>query len=253
MKALEMVDSRLMELKLHGIRESWHQRLKQSQTEDLGYEGFFSLVLEDEASWRRNTRIKRLMKRAAFRQPASAEGIDYSTPRGLDKKLIADLAGCRFVLDGGNVIIHGPTGVGKSYLASALGNASCRHGYSTLFFRMNTLIEQTTLTRAKGTYLNLVKRLGVCDLLILDDFGIKPLTPQQFQDLYDILDERSEDKATVVTTQLPVENWSEAIADPITCEAITDRLVSKAVTIHMKGDSYRKRNRGGKDRKLDKV
>ena len=144
-------------------------------------------------------------------------------------------------MDGTNVIIEGPTGVGKTYLASALGHAACRQGYSTLFYRMNALIEQTTLARAKGTYLNLVKRLAGADLLILDDFGIKPLAPQQYQDLYDILDERSEGKATVVTTQLPAENWSEVIDDAVTCEAITDRLASRAVIIQMKGTSYRKK------------
>ena len=97
------------------------------------------------------------------------------------------------------------------------------------------------LARVKGSYFTLLKKLASCELLILDDFGIKPLAPQQYQDLYDILDERSGGKSTIVTTQLPPENWGEVIGDPITCEAVTDRLVSRATSIHMKGDSYRKR------------
>ena len=143
--------------------------------------------------------------------------------------------------EGFNILIDGPTGVGKSYLASAIGQTACRHGHTAIFLRMNTLIEQTMLARVKGSYLTLLKKLASCELLILDDFGIKPLAPQQYQDLYDILDERSEGKSTIVTTQLPPENWGEVIGDPITCEAVTDRLVSRATSIHMKGDSYRKR------------
>lgn len=116
---------------------------------------------------------------------------------------------------------------------------------------MNNLVEHFLLARAKGTYLNLLKRLAACDLLILDDFGIKPLDPQQYQDLYDVLDERGEDKSTLITTQVPIENWGEIIADPVTCEAVTDRLVSVAIKLEMKGASYRPKKPRGKS-KLDK-
>ena len=110
---------------------------------------------------------------------------------------------------------------------------------------MNSLIEQFALARAKATYLNLLKRLAGCELLILDDFGIKALTPGQYQDLYDVIDERGDEKSTIIATQVPIENWNEVIPDPVTCEAVTDRLVSVAKTIVMKGNSYRpKRPRG---------
>ncbi len=177
------------------------------------------------------------------------EGIDFTTSRGLDKKQIAGLASGRFIRDGMNIVILGPTGVGKSYLASAIGNASCRNGVTTLFFRMNALIEQMMLARAKGTYLHIVRKLAACELLILDDFGIKPLSAQQFQDLYDVLDERGEGKPTIITSQLPAANWNEVIADPVTCEAVTDRIVSRAIVIQMRGESYRRKKGaiGGKD------
>jgi DNA replication protein DnaC len=233
----------LLELKLHGIREVLENRLSQARNKGLGYEEFLSMLLQDEAEYRRNTRVKRLLKRAAFRQPASLEEFDFTVPRGLDKKVLQDLGGGSFILEGINILILGPTGVGKSYLSSAIGNAACRSGHSTLFYRMNALIEQMLLARAKGTYLNLLRRLSLCDLLVLDDFGIKPLNPQQFQDLYDVLDERGEDKSTIVTSQVPVENWNEVITDPVTCEAVTDRLASRAIRLQMKGDSYRKRRR----------
>jgi DNA replication protein DnaC len=235
----DRIDSLATNLKLHGIKENLTRRIKQAMDDKLGHEDFLNLLLHDEADFRKNNRIQRLLRVASLRQPASIENFDWSHPRGLDKKVIADLATCRFIREGYNVIIMGPTGVGKTHIASALGNTACRNGHSTLSFRMNTLVEQIGMARAKGTYLNLVKRLAGCDLLILDDFGIKPLVPQQFQDLYDILDERSEAGPTVMTSQLPVANWNEVIGDPVTCEAITDRLVSRAIIIQMKGGTYR--------------
>ena len=167
------------------------------------------------------------------------ESIDLSTARGLDKRTISDLATMRFVREGFKVIIMGPTGVGKTFLASALGHSACRNNVVTLFFRMNHLLEQLAWYRAKGGYLNLLKRLVGCELLILDDFGIKPLLAQQYQDFYDILDERGEGKPLVMTSQLPVENWKEVIADPVSCEAISDRIASGAIKIILKGNSYR--------------
>lgn len=247
-KSTEML---LLELKLHGIRENMARRLKETHDSSVGFEEFLSLILQDELDHRRNARIKRLLKTAAFRQAASLESLDLSTPRGIDKKLMADLCGCRFIRDGLNILVLGATGVGKTFLASAIGNAACRSGYSTLFFRMNTLIEQTTLARAKGTYLNLLRRLTVADLLILDDFGIKPLLPQQYQDLYDILDERSEGKSTIITSQLPVANWSEVIADPVSCEAISDRLASRAIKLDVIGPTQRLKRRPRVEEELD--
>lgn len=239
----------LLDLRLHGIRDGFEHRLKLAQKEQIGYEEFFNSTLQDEFDYRRAARIKRLTKRAAFRQPASLEGLDYTTNRGLDKRLIRDLSDCGFIDDGVNIVIEGPTGVGKSYLSQALGETACRRGHTTLFYRMNSLIEQFALTRAKGTYLNLLKRLRAIDLLILDDFGIKPLLPQQYQDLYDVIDERSEDKSTIITSQVPVENWNEIIDDPVTCEAITDRLAAVSHKIIMKGESYRpKRTRKSKEK-----
>ena len=140
--------------------------------------------------------------------------------------------------------------MGKSFLANAIGNNLCRLGISVAFYRMNALIEKIHLERAKGTYITFLKKISAFDLIILDDFGIKPLEPQEYQDLYDIIDERGDEKPLIITTQVSPENWSEIISDPVTCEAVTDRIVSQAMTIKMKGDSYRKRRK--KTVKLDK-
>lgn len=238
---LNLVDQYLVELKLHGVRETLSTRMKQAKEGALAHDDFLNLCLHDEAQFRKNARVQRLLRNASFRNNANLEGIDLTTPRGIDKKLIQDLSTASFINDGLNVLIMGPTGVGKTHLATALGNAACRHGHSTLFYPINLLVEKLLLSRAQGNYLHLLKKLGSTNLLVLDDLGIKPLTPTSYQDLYDILDERAENKATIITTQLPPENWSEVIADPIVCEAITDRIVTRSVRIMMKGDSYRKK------------
>lgn len=251
MTTSEVATHQMIELKLTGMRETYPLRAKQAREQDLTREDFFALLLQDELEYRKAARLKRLLQRAAFRCPAVLEDIDLKLDRGIDRKQLKELASCRFIDDGINILILGPTGVGKTHLASAIGNAACRMGYVTQFFRMNTLIEQLTLARARGTYLNLIKRLASCDLLILDDLGIKPLEAQHYQDLYDVVDERGEDRSTIVTSQLPVENWSEVIADPVSCEAISDRLSATSIRMVMKGESYRtKRQR--KQTSLDK-
>ncbi len=235
----ETISYQMASLRLAGMRDTYELRAKQAREQSLSCEDFLGLLIQDEVEFRQSAKIKRLLKTAALRCSSTLEEIDTRTDRGIDKKLLRELATCRFIDDGLNILILGPTGVGKTHTASAIGNAACRQGYTTLFYRMNTLIEQLMLARAKGTYLNLIKKLASSDLLILDDFGIKPLEPQHYQDLYDVVDERGEEKSTIITSQLPVENWNEVINDPVTCEAITDRLSSMAIRMIMKGSSYR--------------
>lgn len=239
MTTINTITNQLIELKLTGMRETFSVRSGQARKEQLSNEQLLSILLQDEIDHRRSARIKRLLKTASFRQKACLQEFDLKTARGLDGSTMNDLATSRFIDDGLNIVILGPTGVGKTYLSTAIGNNACKAGHSVLFFRLNSLIEQLVLARAKATYLNLLKRIAVVDVLILDDFGIKPLEPQHFQDLYDVLDERGEEKSTIVTTQVPVESWGEIIADPVSCEAITDRLVAVAIRLEMTGDSYR--------------
>ena len=238
--SLNLTEQYLMELHLKGVRESLSLRVKESLDSDLSYEDFLNLILFDEAQYRRNLRRQRLVKSAGFRSHASFEGIDYDKTRNFDKKLIQELSNMRFLDEGLNIMIYGATGVGKTYLATAIGNHLCRNGKTTIFVKMNLLFEKIAMARAQGTYLNYLKKIRAADLLIVDDFGLKPLSEQQFQDFYDVLDERDNGKSTIITTQLPSENWDEVIKDPLVCEAISDRLTSKAIKILVKGPSKRK-------------
>lgn len=240
--ALNLTDQYLMELRLKGVREALAPRIKEAMDGDLGYEDFLNLILFEEVQYRRNERRQRLVKAAGFRSQASLEGIEYCPGRNFDKKFISEIAKMRFLDDGLNIVIIGATGVGKTYLATAIGNHLCRSGKSTLFVKTNLLFEKIALARAQGTYLHLLKKIRSVDLLIVDDFGLKPLTDLQFQDFYDVLDERDNGKSTILTTQLPPENWDEVISDPLVCEAISDRLTSKAINIKIKGPSKRRAN-----------
>lgn len=239
MQPLNQTDRYLSELSLKGMRESLGRRLKEALDADLGYEDFLNTILFDEVQCRQNARKQRLLKAAGFRIQASLEGLTYEKVRNLDKKQVQELANLRFLDDGINIMIFGATGVGKTYLATAIGNHICRSGRSVLFWKMNVLLEKLALSRAEGSYLNLLKKINAADLIIIDDFGIKALADQQYQDFYDVLGERESGKSTILTTQLPAENWNEVISDPLVCEAISDRLTAQAIKLHLKGPSKR--------------
>lgn len=241
-KPLSLVDQYLVELSLKGARETISRRIKESLDADLGYEDFLNLILFDELQFRKNVRQQRLIKAAGFRSNASLEGITYAANRNFEKRTIQELSKMNFLDDGINIMIYGATGVGKTYLATALGNHVCRNGRPVIFFKMNLLLEKIGLCRAEGNYLNFLKKIHACDLLIIDDFGIKALSKQQYQDLYDVLDERDNGKSTIVTTQLPSENWNEVIEDPLVCEAISDRLTARSIKLSIKGPSKRRDN-----------
>jgi DNA replication protein DnaC len=240
MEHLNLIESQLVELKLSGIKASLTRRLEEARQTSLSHVEFLNLVLQDEITNRKNARICRLQRNAGFRSQASCEGIDFTFPRGLNKRTIQDIVRGDYIDHGKNLLIFGPTGVGKTHIATAIGNSACRGGRSVLFLRMNTLIERIAISRAQGTWLNFLKKLSAPEILILDDFGIKPLCPQQFQDLYDVIDERGEGKSLIITSQVPVANWSEVISDPVVCEAITDRIVHKSEIVQLEGESYRK-------------
>ncbi|NJL23887.1 MAG: ATP-binding protein [Calothrix sp. SM1_5_4] len=239
MQALNQTDQYLTELSLKGVRESIGRRMKEALDADLSYSDFLNTILFDEVQFRQNARRQRLLKAAGFRTQASLEGITYEKVRSLDKRQVQEIAQLNFLEDGINIIVFGATGVGKTYLATAIGNHACRCGRSVLFWKMNVLLEKFALARAEGTYLNLLKKISSADLIIVDDFGIKALTGQQYQDFYDMLGERESGKSTILTTQLPAENWNEVIPDPLVCEAISDRLTARAIKLVLRGPSKR--------------
>lgn len=184
----------------------------------------------------------RVRERAKLRQSACLEDIDYRQPRGLDKSLITKLADCQWISNHQNLILTGPTGVGKSYLACAFAQKACRGGFNTVYARMSRLFEDLSLAKGDGRYIKMLAGFAKTDLLVLDDYGLAKLNREQRHDLLEILEDRHGVRSTLVTSQLPLEHWHEQIGDPTLADAILDRLVHNAHKIQLKGGSMRKNN-----------
>lgn len=247
---IEQTKNMMNAMRLSGMLGSLDVRIHEASTNGWGASEFISALVTDEKLYRDNKMIKRKIKAAQFRTDASLDKLDFTAKRTLTKAQVSDLRSLRFLIEPRNVILMGPTGVGKTYLATAVGNLVCHEGKIVIFMGMNVFIEKAAMTRADGSFMRFRERLIRADLLILDDLGIKKLPSSAVQDLYDILEERYQNKATMITSQLPIKNWREVIEDEVALEAIVDRLIHGSIKLDIEGDSYRKKR--GMDGKIDK-
>lgn len=231
---------RLHELRLTGMAQALEEQMRMPDLDGLAFEDRLALLVEREATFRDDRRLTRLLQTAKLRLAAAPEDVDFRSPRGLDKSLILRLSGGQWIRDQENVLISGPTGTGKSYLACALGHAACRLGLSTRFYRFSRLLGDLALARADGSYVKLLDRLAKAQLLILDDFGLTPLTDPQRHDVLEVLEDRYGRRATLVTSQLPFDHWHGILGDATFADAILDRLVHNAHTLTLKGASMRR-------------
>jgi DNA replication protein DnaC len=244
---IEQTREMMSRMKFFGMIETLDLRLHEARTNGWGHGDFISALITDEKLYRDDRAIKTRIRCAKFRTDASFEKLDLTGKRTIAKDQIQQLKSLKFLAEPRNVIILGPTGVGKTFLATAIGNHACREGYRVSFLGMNMFIEETTISRAAGHFLKLREKLVKADLLILDDLGIKPLPPTVAQDLYDILEERYQHKSTIITSQLPLNNWMEVIEDSVVLEAIMDRLIHGVIKVEINGESYRKKRGLKKD------
>lgn len=189
----------------------------------------------------RNRRLSSRLRRAKLKHNAALEDIDYRHPRGLDKSLIQSLAACQWVADHLNILITGPTGVGKTWLACALAQKACREGHTAQYLRLPRLLQEMAIAKGDGRYPKLLATLAKTEVLILDDWGLAKLTAENRRDLLEILEDRHGSRSTVATSQLPLEKWYDMIGDPTLADAILDRVVHNAYKINLKGGSMRKR------------
>jgi DNA replication protein DnaC len=234
---------KLHALKLTGMARAFSQQLATPDIEQLGFAERLGLLVDREMTERENRRLSTRLKKARLRQSATLEDLDTRTPRGLDKGLLVQLGAGQWLAEHLNVLICGPTGVGKSYLACALAHRACREGYTAHYTRLPRLLEDLALARADGTYPKLLARIARLDLLVLDDWGLAKLNDPQSRDLLEVLEDRYERRSTLVTSQLPTKHWHEVISDPTLADAILDRLVHNAYTLNLKGESMRKTKR----------
>ncbi|MCP4993776.1 MAG: ATP-binding protein [Gammaproteobacteria bacterium] len=238
---LEQTVTQLRALKLTGMAHALLSQIEQPGTyQDLPFEQRLQLLADCEQQDRDQRRQQRLLKAAKLKIAANPKDIDYQHPRGLKQSLVAHLLQCDWINKYQNLLLTGPCGSGKTYIACALGHAACRKGYRVKYYRLSRLLLELTQTKADGSYSKALQTLARLDLLILDDWGLEPLKGAQRNDLMEITDDRNASSSTLVISQLPTDQWYQSIGDNTLADAILDRLMHNAHRIKLKGESMRK-------------
>ncbi|ABM18315.1 IS21-like element ISSpu5 family helper ATPase IstB [Marinobacter nauticus] len=231
---------KLHALKLTGMAAALADQSATPDITDLSFEERLGLLVDREMTERDNRRMSSRLRRAKLRHAAILEDIDYRNSRGLDKGLVQSLASCQWVKEHLNVLITGPTGVGKTWLACALAHKACREGYTAQYVRLTRLLRELTIAKGDGQYSKLLTSLAKVDVLILDDWGLMKLSAENRRDLLEVLEDRHGRRSTIATSQLPIEEWHGIIGDATLADAILDRLVHNAYKINLRGESMRK-------------
>ncbi len=232
---------KLRAMKLDAMAQAWEAQQQDPAVTQLAFDERLGLLIDAEWLARENRRLTYALAQAKLKlSHACLEGLDFSAKRGLDRSLIRQLATCRWVAEHQAVLIIGATGVGKSFLACALAHQACRKGARARYWRLSRLFHALRLAHADGTYVRLLAKLARIDVLVLDDWGLAPLGDQERRDMLEILDDRYDAGATIITSQLAPQHWHEYIGDPTLADAICDRLLHRAHRIELRGESLRK-------------
>lgn len=237
----EATITRMQKMKLYGMLRAFNQSLEAGMMNKVTADELLGHLIDAEWDDRHNRRLQRLIKAAKFRYQASLDEIDFNLDRGLDKNMLLRLSSSRWIEKKRDIIITGPTGVGKSFLASALGFQGCMYGFRVLYFNCSKLFSQLRLSKADGTYNKELNRIEKQEMLVLDDFGLHPFDTQSRLSLLEIMEDRHGRGSTVISSQFPVKSWHEIIGEPTIADAICDRIIHSAYRIELKGESVRKK------------
>jgi DNA replication protein DnaC len=231
---------KLQALALGGMARAFEEQLASSAYAELSFEERLGLLVDREEQDRENRRLARRLKAAKLRSDAVIEDVDFRAPRGLDRATILSLAESHWVDAHRNVLVTGPTGVGKTFLACALAQAAIRRGHTALYLRLPRLLDELVLARADGRLPRLMAAWARVEVLVLDDLGLQPVAPARAADLLEVIEDRAGLRSTIVTSQLPIGHWHEALGEPTVADAILDRLVHGAYRLELRGASMRR-------------
>ena len=235
--------NKMLDMRLHGMAEALKTQEQDANTRELSFLERLGLLIDQQWSWRENQALARRLKNAKLRGNPCVEDIDFRAARGLDKSVIRALTQeSGWVKNHENIFVLGPTGVGKSFIASALAQKACRDGYSAFYTRAAALFREFALARADGSFRHLLARISRIDVLVVDDWAMAPFTETERRDFWEICEERYQTRSFILTSQMPVARWHEQIGDPTVADGILDRLVHNAHRIEMRGESMRKGN-----------
>jgi DNA replication protein DnaC len=234
---------KLKQMRMYAMAQVHYAGIHENMYQDYSTDEYLALMVDQEWQDRENRKITNLITKAGFKLSASPTDVDYNTPRGLDKNYFERLLSLEFVKKNQNILLIGATGVGKSYLAQAIGHHACTMLYKTLYYKTSQLMESLKLAKVNGTYLKTLKKLQKVPLLILDDFGLHPFDNTSREALMDLIEERDHKASTIIASQIPVANWHELIGESTIADAVLDRLVNASHRIELSGESLRKNHK----------
>lgn len=233
--------TKMKQMKFYGMHGAFKTAIETGKTDHYTLDQFIAQLIESEWDDRHNRKIDRSLKNARFRYKATIENMIYDQHRTIDRNNILRLASCDFIDKRENILITGSTGVGKSYLASALGHQACTEGYRVIYFNTAKLFAKLKMSKADGSYMKEIAKIERQHLIILDDFGLQPLDNQSRIALLEIIEDRNNRGSVIITSQLPVESWYDIIGEKTVADAVLDRLVHQSHRIELKGESMRKK------------